>query len=151
MSFFQNGKNLGVAFREVPTNGALVPIFGMKSKNDSLILLPCFSSISSVPGPVLVDNHALSLSTLRSLADLQDSTPFGVNFMDFAYKEYQSWVLRERKRHTIRTGQKMFSRSEFESSATDPFWKNPHNNIYLQKIVHDCNRKAEVYNIDPAL
>ena len=220
ISFFQNGKAMGIAFRGVPTNGFLIPIFGMKSKNDSLILLPCYSSILSVPPEVRIDNHALSVSILKSLGD-KNAKPLPENFLDFAYREYQSWVKRERKKHTIRTGQKVvmdirassleafgghdqvalgdevfthngkakvvgvfgghlwlsrkniawhypmwtnrspapqtkpppqyscLSREEFEANATDSFWLNPHNNIYLKEIVHNCNQKSEVYNIEP--
>ena len=143
ISFFQNGKCLGVAFRGVPTNGFLVPVFGMKSKNDSLILLPCFSSISSPPPEVLLDNHALSVSILKYLGDKNSGEPLPKKFLDFAYREYQSWIKRERKKHTIRTGQKVVM--DIRPSSLEAF--GGHDEVSLGDEVFTHNGKAKVVGV----
>ena len=140
ISYFRNGKSMGVAFRYVPTNGCLIPIFGMKTKGDSLSIMPCRASVTGIPPSILLDTLGVSLYALRSLAlrtqsfvlkhrfsrkqssrrihrthSLQDSprnsrktnAQLPPHFIDYAYSEYCRWMRLERKKCTIRTGQKI--------------------------------------------
>ena len=98
--FFKNGKNLGLAFTDLPST--LSPLYGMQNAGDCLELKPEHLSIAGVPPSARLEDMSMLVAAMKSMHSIP--TPFSDAFLRRAYDNYSTWFRQERKIHRTKVG-----------------------------------------------